>query len=1145
MMGSQKDGTITLLHLSDLHARTSTAWDAKRVTRTLVDDLKALADDGLRPDLVLFTGDLAWAGTGREFSLGWKTIEAVQAAYGPPIADEAVFLVPGNHDVDRTKVDMRDGYWLRGTNRDEVESLIADGGRSWKQLTARLDPYRRFLKRRKLDHLCTDANRAIWHARHELVGTSIGLAGFNTSWTCGADREKGRLWMGAHWQHEMLHEAVHDAKVRIALLHHPPSWLHEHEAPAFEEALQRDFHLVLHGHRHRAWVRGGHRDHATLEAAACYDRADRDNGYSLIQLDLATQQVHVHLREYKSGGWVKRCVPGDAPDGVWMLPASWLGDAADAESASTHASMIAADAAPGGPTSSLSAASAEQSREIQELLRRFRETQTNENVEIALVGFPSVRLRLDVELEDVYVPLRAVAQDAMSEHKQKAFGAGRERDAVLRGDVDVPLDDAFRQAKHQRGLAVIGDPGSGKTTLLKHFLLTAPELLGLPADTVPILVLLRRLAAPDAGLREVLQATIRADAYFDDARAKQLVDHLLVDARVLLLIDGLDEVADADVRARVTRWIEAAARQQRRWRFVLTSRYAGYQADARLRGGHFLELHVRNLAPNEARAFIGRWYRAVVEKGGRGPDGRPAQAEDADHRSALLCARIFDDAAGSVPALRDLACNPMMLQLLCLMHWDQGRLPERRASLYQACIETLLQLWREEVHQTFDADAAQAVLEPLAWHMQIEGAEELPRTAIETVIAGPLRNRRQVLDYRPSGFLDAIRDQTGVLVSVGRDHFAFLHLSFQEFLAARHVRSQLVETPDLVRDLAARFAVKGWREVVLLTLGLTSPSLFGPVMRALIDACALSRDALLASDCLRDAAEPSAVPLLQALADSVDDDGERFQVLRLLKSEVFSGWEEATIGDGRTGREVLDGLRVDEPDDEVRGLLRELLGIEAPAIVSGVGEQEAGSERTHEQDGSVLVYVPSGEYTLGAEDIDEEEKPIHTVTLSPYWIGKYPVTNAQYRTFLESTGYDEPEEWHNKQFNGPDQPVVGVTWHDAQAYCAWAGLVLPSEAQWEAAARGTDQRAYPWGNAEPTEKLANFGGKVGRTTPVGSYPAGAGPFGALDQAGNVREWCLDLWDDAAYASRAGSTNPVRQGENVSKSAYRVLRGGSW
>ncbi len=203
----------------------------------------------------------------------------------------------------------------------------------------------------------------------------------------------------------------------------------------------------------------------------------------------------------------------------------------------------------------------------------------------------------------------------------------------------------------------------------------------------------------------------------------------------------------------------------------------------------------------------------------------------------------------------------------------------------------------------------------------------------------------------------------------------------------------------------------------------------------------------------------------------------------------------------------------------------------------------AGEERIHEKDGTVLVYVPGGEFTLGADDIADEEKPIHQVRLSPFWIGKFPVTNEQFARFLEANPKQrKPGRWNDESFNQPLQPVVGVSWEDAVAYCRWAGLELPSEAQWEAAARGQDQRRYPWGNAEPTASLANFDGKEGKTTPVGSYPSGAGPYGTLDQAGNVWEWCADAWDESAYKGREGQLDPVATSDEV---AGRVLRGGSW
>jgi formylglycine-generating enzyme required for sulfatase activity len=163
------------------------------------------------------------------------------------------------------------------------------------------------------------------------------------------------------------------------------------------------------------------------------------------------------------------------------------------------------------------------------------------------------------------------------------------------------------------------------------------------------------------------------------------------------------------------------------------------------------------------------------------------------------------------------------------------------------------------------------------------------------------------------------------------------------------------------------------------------------------------------------------------------------------------------------------------------------------------------------------------------------------VWLSPFWIAKYPVTNEQYARFLAANpGHPRPAFWADARFNQPAHPVVGVTWDDAQAYCRWAGLALPTEAQWEAAARGTDRRPYPWGDAPPTPQHANFGGSG--TTPVGAFPAGVGPYGTLDQAGNVWEWCADSWVPDAYQRFSdGAKDPVAQGDKT----LRSVRGGSW
>ncbi len=208
----------------------------------------------------------------------------------------------------------------------------------------------------------------------------------------------------------------------------------------------------------------------------------------------------------------------------------------------------------------------------------------------------------------------------------------------------------------------------------------------------------------------------------------------------------------------------------------------------------------------------------------------------------------------------------------------------------------------------------------------------------------------------------------------------------------------------------------------------------------------------------------------------------------------------------------------------------------SPAVTS-VQSPARGQERTHAKDASVLVYVPGREFVLGEDNLE------HRVSLSPYWIGKYPVTCEQYGRFVTATGHRKPQYWSEERCNDSRQPVVGVSWKDAKAYCSWAGLELPNETRWEAAARGTDGRRYPWGD-DFIEICADFGKSYDSDgpDPVGSHPRGAGPYGTQDQAGGVWEWCTDVWNPDAYEGRDGDSDAMAQsGEN----AVRVVRGGSW
>jgi serine/threonine-protein kinase len=230
----------------------------------------------------------------------------------------------------------------------------------------------------------------------------------------------------------------------------------------------------------------------------------------------------------------------------------------------------------------------------------------------------------------------------------------------------------------------------------------------------------------------------------------------------------------------------------------------------------------------------------------------------------------------------------------------------------------------------------------------------------------------------------------------------------------------------------------------------------------------------------------------------------------------------------------------------------------------------AGSEKISPVDGMTLLYVPAGEFLMGASEDDqsawEDEVPQHTVYLDPFWIDQTEVTNAMYAAFLTDRGNQREggaywldadsddvlivqngDQWQPKD-GYADHPVLEVTWYGARAYCDWAGRRLPSEAEWEKAARGTDGRKRPWGNSMPTSgaegcKYEWAGGTdcgAMGPIPVGSLPLGTSPYNAMDMGGNVREWVQDLYGENYYAISV-LDNP----KGPSSGSYRVLRGGGW
>lgn len=192
-----------------------------------------------------------------------------------------------------------------------------------------------------------------------------------------------------------------------------------------------------------------------------------------------------------------------------------------------------------------------------------------------------------------------------------------------------------------------------------------------------------------------------------------------------------------------------------------------------------------------------------------------------------------------------------------------------------------------------------------------------------------------------------------------------------------------------------------------------------------------------------------------------------------------------------------------------------------------------------------MVLIPAGSFVMGSEDGHEDERPRHTVALSAFYLDMYEVTVDRYARFIKAVNAERPLAWREATV-GPhgEKPVVGIDWFDAKEYCEWAGRRLPTEAEWERAARGGDARRYPWGDEAPSPAHANFNRPTwdgyATVSPVGVHPKGQSPYGIHDLAGNVWEWVADRYEHHYYAE-----SPLENPQGPASGPLRVLRGGSW
>lgn len=477
--------------------------------------------------------------------------------------------------------------------------------------------------------------------------------------------------------------------------------------------------------------------------------------------------------------------------------------------------------------------------------------------------------------------------------------------------------------------------------------------------------------------------------------------------------------------------------------------------------------------------------------------------------------------------MRLLATNPLLLSLMALLYQLNWKLPEQRMKLYEECVQMLIAEWDRwrgfpRGKPRFSPVYKRQVLTQVAAQFHPAGVFE--HEHLLACLAKVLPDCGGD-NADPQTFLNEVMEYTGLLQQKSRSSYSFVHLTFQEFFTACAWREH-----EDSEALLAHIGNPSWKEVIRLYAGLER------------DATALlarlrSHDLLLAAACLADCRSVD-TPAFHGVAEEIVGDLEHLVCHDATQRQNAADALDEIAGWGAT---VFLTDAVAQDDSQPTVALAALLALARAAdktvldaLCTDVGRTlcllhgqlplVAPPLRPRllsllESLGHPLVFVPAGEFLMGSDSGLANERPRHKVILGDYWIDKFPVTNVQFAQFVQATGYKAQGNWQIAFTSGKEQhPVVFVTWDDACAYGQWCGKRLPTEAEWEKAARGTDGREYPWSNQWDGNKC-NASGR--EATPVGAYPEGVSPYGCHDMVGNVWEWCQDWYDSESLGHHIG------------------------
>ncbi len=957
---------ICWLHVSDLHVAKESLGPrpARRpgselwaeVLRELFADLdRQLELTGLRPDLVLATGDLAYSGAAKQYDdLDAQLLVPLLTHLRARGCDAVLVAVPGNHDVQRPAGAAKYAYRLLreyDTHDDQDDDLRDLRAQLWQQRDAAfLSPlfagYMAWSERSMLPGL---AERTLpsglriegLHRSHvpgdlSVVAARDGLrlllVGLNSAWIQfdGGDF-KGKLHVPIEQLYAALAVDEHaalprfdDAQAALLLMHHPRDWLSPAATRTFDgyvyPARDERFSAFMFGHMHEARAEtssgsGGAMRHfyqsPSLFGLEHYgeSQARLDVGYTLGSLR-EDGEIRLWVRRLgKHGRFDVDAELRRQADGALLLRA---GRAPAPRVAVPHPDHATAPDVRPSDRAQLGAW----------LLSR------HEKLELlapaATFSYP---------FDEVYIPLELAMQQAWR-------GRASEGDLEHGQGHDITLPEIFARARDDREVMIFGHPGAGKTTTLEkichQMLIEGGEAVGLPRATLPLLLPLLHLTREDLEQDDPLLPLARREVVRGDAPlGAEVLERLWAQGGLLLLLDGLDEVADMELRDDIVRHVVRSAswRRRRGVRIIVSSRFSGVtQALQEVLDGQFLRLDVRPLQRDRIAALVHSWFRAA-----KCWQVAPRTSEErarVEAEARVDAERVLDELRRIEHEdfeFKSLVATPLLLTLLCAVALANGQIPQRRPEFYQRCLEVLLRRYTQKTGRSAPLQERETlrVLQEVAFGLH----EARRRVGLSAeALAGWVSRRAdrsgraRMSPGEAAELLAWLHQQAGVLTKRGHDDYGFSHLTFQEYLSALHV-AYGGEGP--IEALADRFGDPWWQEVTLLCLALPLRRTFEVFMTRVLDG-----DRWLADAPGDDEASPAVLREprlpLQLLRECWEAAEERSvePLLRVLeRPRAVAGW-----------RGWLRGL-LGRPEDAERidrqrvGVLQLLLGETDPELV--------------------------------------------------------------------------------------------------------------------------------------------------------------------------------------------------------------------